>query len=334
MISTSGDGLSLNQKIQKFTLLNESGDKWLSRRKIIGGTNTNLMELIPHKYSWAMDLFRKHSENFWSIDKMDLSKEKEDYDSLSEIEKKAFEKILCSVNSVESLTYLNYQIVNQYITAPEVSLGFSVLQFQNAKHTYAYSRIIESSVGLTDSENVYNVWRTSEELRKRNSLFNAKLLEFCNNPTTDNYLRNLVVCAISGTVFALTEFSLIYAMARRSKLTSSAGLIKYVHRDMREHSTFLMHVYNTTLEENPKLSTGEFKRSIANLVREMVNIETDFVQSVSAGMIPGLSDLSIAKFSQAQANRILKSANQEIMYPGISGNPLPWFDSFAEIKEI
>ncbi len=332
MINSGNNGLSVNQKIPRYNLLNESGDKWLSRRKIIGGSNTNLMELLPSKYSFAIDSFNKSQSNHWTIDKKRLSGQKAEYDSLSELEKKAFERIMCSINSVESLLFSNYQMIIPFITAPEVTLELSVMQYQTAKHTFAFSRIIESATDKDTSENIYNLWRTTDELRKRNGLLNTKFMEFSNNPVGENFLRNLIVSIASNTVVLYTEFSLLYALARKGKLLETSEVIKRVNRDISVHSGFLISMYDTLLEENPGLTSTEFKRSVVNLLRDMVNIETDFVQSVSEGMIPGLSNLTLAKFSQSQANRILKGIKQETLYPGISGNPLPWFESFAEIK--
>lgn len=332
MINSENNGLSVNQKITKYLLLNESGDKWLSRRKIIGGSNTNLMELLPSKYSFAVDSFNKSQANHWSLDVKKLAGQREEYESLSELEKKAFERTMCSINTVESLIFSNYQILIPYITAPEITLELSVLQYQAAKHTYAYSRIIESAIDKDDLENVYNLWRTTDELRKRNGLLNAKFMEFNNNPMGENFLRNIIISISSYTIILFTEFSLLYALARKGKLIETSEVIKRVNRDISIHANFLVSVYNALVEENPKLSTIEFRKSIVNLLRDLVNIETDFVQSISEGMIQGLSDLALAKFSQAQANKILKGIKQELLYPGISGSPLPWFDTFSEIK--
>lgn len=332
MINSGNNGLSENQKIPKFQLLNESGDKWLSRRKIIGGMNTNLMELLPSKYSFAIESFKKSQSGHWNLDPKRLSGQREEYDSLSELEKKAFERTMCSINSVESLLFSNYEILIPYITAPEITLELSLLQYQSAKHTYAYSKIIESTTDKDSSENLYNLWRTTEELRRRNGLLNRKLMEFNTNPIGGNFLRNVVVSISSCTVVLYTEFSLLYALARKGKLIETSEVIKNVNRDLSVHASFLVSMYNTLVDENPNIAGSEFKKSVVNLLRDMVNVETDFVQFVSEGMIPGLSDLTLAKFSQSQANKILKGIKQETLYPGISGNPLPWFETFSGVK--
>lgn len=333
MINGGENGLSVNQKIPKYYLLNEAGDKWLSRRKIIGGSNTNLMELLPSKYTFAVDSFKKAQANQWCIENVDLSGEREEYESLSELEKKAFERIMCSLNSIESLVFSNYQVLIPYITAPEVSLSLSLIEYQASKHTFAYSRILESAMGADNAEGVYNLWRTTEELRRRNGSLNSRFMDFVNNPTSDNFLRDIVVTASADMIFLFTEFSLLYALARKGKLKKTAEVIKYINRDISIHSSFLVSTYIKLTEENPALPTVEFKKSQVNLIRDMVNMETDFVQSVSEGMIQGLSNLTLAKFSQSQSNKLLRGLKQDILYPGISGNPLPWFDSFTEVKQ-
>lgn len=333
MINTGNNGLSVNQKIPRYQLLNEAGDKYLSRRKIIGGSNTNLLELLPSKYSFALEAFNKLEAVHWQADTKKLSGQKEEYKSLSELEKKAFERTICSINSVESLLFSNYQILIPYITAPEITLVLSTMQYQTAKHAFAYSKIIESTVDKDSTDNLYNIWRTTDELRKRNGVLNTKLSEFNNNPMGENLLRNLIVSISSYTIVLLTEFSLLYALARKGKLVETANLVKRVNRDVNIHASFLVSMFNALGEENPNLAGSDFKKSVVNLLRDLVNMETDLVQAVSEGMIPGLSDLTLAKFSQSQANKILKGIKQETLYPGISGNPLPWFDRFSEITD-
>jgi ribonucleotide reductase beta subunit family protein with ferritin-like domain len=40
----------------------------------------------------------------------------------------------------------------------------------------------------------------------------------------------------------------------------------------------------------------------------------------------------IAKFTQAQANKVLKMLSLDPLFPGVGGQPIPWFESYSEIR--
>ncbi|EQD30415.1 ribonucleotide-diphosphate reductase subunit beta, partial [mine drainage metagenome] len=96
-------------------------------------------------------------------------------------------------------------------------------------------------------------------------------------------------------------------------------ILRRIQRDLDIHSQAIVSIYSKLLEENPTIASPELKEYILKMTRDLTNLETDFTQFLSEGMIPGLNNLMIAKFSQAQANKVLKILSMEPLFPGVGG---------------
>lgn len=319
-----------DNEMKMSVLINHNASKFVSQRKIVGGNHSNVMKFIPIKYPFAVDFYNQIAARTSTAVDYNLSKDKQTFGSITELEKKIVEKILCSVNLNESLLFSNYQILLPYITAPEISLAMSSMIGVHAYHTYIYSNIYKRIFSDGDAEMVYELWRTNNELRTRNSEMNLKFIEFNNKPTNGNFLRNIVLSLLMEKTVMYSDYSLIYAMARKGKMVGTARIFRKMNNDISLNVSFLTSMYNELTKENPELVTPEFNNSITVLVRDVVNIETDFIQAVAEDNLPGLSNLMLAKFTQSLANDILKHIGLSTLYPGISTNPLPWFQPFLK----
>ena len=333
MIESKPDSIGINDRLNSTVLFNESGDKWISRRRIVGGSKTNIINLSAVRYQWAIDYYRRMSASAYNPLQFSLSRENREYTSLSEIERKSYDRILSSLVVMESIVVSNIQFVYPYITSPEVSACFSTMQLQQTVHCDTYSQIINSAVPEAQREGVFEGWRTNEQMRLRNRDINGMLLKFVKEPTMGNFLKNTLVTTLVLGVVIPTEIALIYALARHSKVVATANAIKYVHRDLTLHSDFLQTLIKALSEENATLNTPEVRKDLGQTVRDVVNIETDLIHNISESMIPGLSDVTISRFSQSLSNKIAKNIGMETLFPGITMSPIPWFDSFGEIRK-
>ena len=332
MINPSEAGLTLHQRLSKIVLFNELGDRWISRRKLIAGSKTNLMELGELKYDWLYSAYQELKTVSWSADNFNLAKDQKDHSVLPEIERKTFERVLSSLVFLESELLENYYVIGPYFSAPEATIVVSELTSQTTYHCYALSQILRNTIDKADIDSVYNSWRTQDGLRQRNKNINIRFLEFTNNQTVENFLLGLATISTIQLVLIPSELSLVYSITRRGKMTATAEILKRIQRDLDLHAQILIRIYLTILNENPALNSQELKTSIVKLMRDITNMETDFTQILSENMIPGLNNLVVAKFTQARTNKVLKEFSLEPLFPGVGGQPIPWFEGYSELK--
>lgn len=332
MINPAESGLTLHQRLTRTTLFNELGDRWTNRRRILSGSKTNLMELGETKYKGLMEIYAKILKLSWSAESFGTLKDKKDYEEMQDAEKKTYDRIMASVIFLESELLNNYDNIKTYFSTPEAELIFSALQHQTAYHTYALAYLVRTTVPSSDIESVYNIWRTLDNMRERNKTLNTKLMDFVNDQVVENFLSNLYTMVMVQKVFIPTEFSFVYSLSRRGRLSSTAQVLKRIQRDLDTHCNAIMQILIEILKENQALENAEYKEMVIKLTRDLTNAETDFTQFLTESAILGLNDLMMAKFSQAQANKTLKMLQFDALFPGVGGQPIPWFESYSEIR--
>ncbi len=329
----SKSGLSARDRMQRIFLFNESGDKWASRKRIIGGSHTNLLSLDDPKYPWAASIYRKIVSNTYNPAEFNLDRENRDFSALSDLDRKIFMRTLSSLMIVESVLFSNYEVILPYFTSPEVIAAYSGLSFQETLHADSYTQIAVHALPQNLREPIYESWRTTEWFKSRNRIINDYFFSYIREPIVENFLLNLIASAIVVGSILPTEFAVIYAFSRHNRLIFTTNLVKYINRDINLQYELLVKTVTTILEENPQLQNDTFNSISSDVIKELVRSETDFIHNVTEGMARGLTDFALTRFSQALANREAKALNIATLYPGISGSPIPWYDSLIEIKK-
>ncbi len=333
MINPGEMGLNLNNRLTKTVLFNELGDRWISRRKLISGSKTNLLELGEVKYKNLLESYRKLVSVNWPVETYDMARDQRENGQISEPERKTYERVISSLIFLTSELQSDYLILEPYFTAPELTIILSTMGYQASFHAYALSYMVKKVIPQAEWDLVYNSWRTIERLRERNKFLNSKFLEFSNNPIVSNFMNNLLATSMVCTVFAPSELSLVYSITRRSKLQASYEILKRIQRDMDAHSQIMVGVFQEIIAENPSLESAELKEHTITTIRDLTNIETDLLQFLTESMLPGLNNLMIAKFAQAQTNKLLKQLGMDPLFPGVGGQPIPWFEGYTEVKQ-
>ncbi len=329
----SKSGFSPRERMQRIFLFNESGDKWISRRKIVGGSHTNLISLDEPKYPWALNTYRKIISNVFNPAEFNLDRENRDFSALSDLDRKIFLRTISSLMVIESTMFSNYEIITPYFTSPEVATAFSGLTFQETLHSDGYTQIVTHAIPQNLRESVYELWRTTDWFKSRNRLINDTFFSFVKEPIAENFLLNLIGSAVVTGSILPAEFAIIYAFSRHNRLIFTTNLIKYINRDVNLQYDFLLKVIAAVYEENPQLKSETFNSVTSDVVKELIRLETDFIHNVTEGMAPGLTDFTLTRFCQALANRQAKALGVSTLYPGISGSPIPWFDTLIEIRK-
>jgi Ribonucleotide reductase, beta subunit len=90
--------------MERVLIFNPEGDREPSKRKIVFGNPTNIMELNNVKYQWAFDLYKTMGfTNFWIPEEIPMLEDKKQYERLlSEHERRAYELVLSFLIALDS----------------------------------------------------------------------------------------------------------------------------------------------------------------------------------------------------------------------------------------
>ena len=319
-------------ELQRKKLFNERGDREWTKRRMIGGNTTNLIELNNIKYDWAYKMYRVMMNNFWIPEEIPLAQDAKDYKQLSEAERRSYDKILSFLIFLDSIQTANLPNINEYITASEVNLCLSVHTFQEAVHSQSYGYILESVCSPEVRDKIYNEWRDDMHLLRRNRFITDLYEQFIQNPTEQNFIKSIMANYILEGIYFYSGFSFFFALARQGKMTGTATEIKYIQRDEMAHLALFQNIFMELQKENKHLFTEELIEELRDLMKVAVSHEIQWGQYILNNKILGLSDEIIDKYIKYLSNIRLKRIGMQPLYPEITTHPMEWVEGFNDLN--
>ncbi len=310
-------------------------------KKIIN-CRADLNQLVPFKYDWAWQKYLDGCANHWMPQEINMTADLalwRDPNGLTDDERTVIKRNLGFFASADSLVANNLVLaVYRHITNPECRQYLLRQSFEEAVHTHAYQYCVES-LGLDEGE-IFNMYREVPAVARKAewALPFTKHLADPNfqtgTPENDQkLLRELIAFyVVFEGIFFYVGFAQILSMGRRNKMTGVAEQFQYILRDESMHMNFGIDVINQIKIENPHLWTAEFQQEMVDLVRDAVEIETQYARDTMPRGILGLNAPMFEEYLQFIANRRCSQIGLPEQYTGAT-NPFPWMSEVLDLKK-
>jgi len=310
-------------------------------KKIIN-CRADLNQLVPFKYDWAWQKYLDGCANHWMPQEINMTADLalwRDPNGLTEDERTVIKRNLGFFSSADSLVANNLVLaVYRHITNPECRQYLLRQSFEEAVHTHAYQYCVES-LGLDEGE-IFNMYRELPAVARKAEWalpFTQHLADpnfQTGTPENDQkLLRELIAFyVVFEGIFFYVGFTQILSMGRRNKMTGVAEQFQYILRDESMHMNFGIDVINQIKIENPHLWSAEFQQEMVDLIREAVEIETQYARDTMPRGILGLNAPMFEEYLQFIANRRCSQIGLPEQYQGVS-NPFPWMSEVLDLKK-
>ena len=310
-------------------------------KKIIN-CRADLNQLVPFKYEWAWQKYLDGCANHWMPQEINMTADLalwRDPNGLTEDERTVIKRNLGFFASADSLVANNLVLaVYRHITNPECRQYLLRQAFEEAVHTHAYQYCVES-LGLDEGE-IFNMYRELPAVARK-AEWALPFTQYLADPhfhtgTPENdqkLLRELIAFyVVFEGIFFYVGFTQILSMGRRNKMTGVAEQFQYILRDESMHMNFGIDVINQIKIENPHLWTAEFQQEMVELIREAVDIETQYARDTMPRGILGLNAPMFEEYLQFIANRRCSQIGLPEQYSG-AANPFPWMSEVLDLKK-
>ena len=310
-------------------------------KKIIN-CRADLNQLVPFKYDWAWQKYLDGCANHWMPQEINMTADLalwRDPNGLTDDERTVIKRNLGFFASADSLVANNLVLaVYRHITNPECRQYLLRQSFEEAVHTHAYQYCVES-LGLDEGE-IFNMYRELPAVARKAEWalpFTQHLADpnfHTGTPENDQkLLRELIAFyVVFEGIFFYVGFAQILSMGRRNKMTGVAEQFQYILRDESMHMNFGIDVINQIKIENPHLWTAEFQQEMVELIRDAVEIETQYARDTMPRGILGLNAPMFEEYLQFIANRRCSQIGLPEQYKGAS-NPFPWMSEVLDLKK-
>ncbi|MBP1149126.1 MULTISPECIES: ribonucleotide-diphosphate reductase subunit beta [Methylocaldum] len=310
--------------------------------KQIINCRADLNQLVPFKYRWAWQKYLDACANHWMPQEINMNADIalwKSIDGLTEDERTIIKRNLGFFSTADSLVANNLVLaVYRHITNPECRQYLLRQAFEEALHTHAYQYVVES-LGMDEGE-VFNMYRELPAVARKAEWalpFTQSLGDpaFRTGTPEDDQrlLRDLIAFyVIFEGIFFYVGFTQILSMGRRNKMTGTAEQFQYILRDESMHMNFGIDVINQIKIENPHLWRKDFQDEIIRMIREAVEIETQYAYDTMPRGVLGLNAGMFKDYLEFIANRRCAQIGLPEQYPG-AGNPFPWMSEILDLKK-
>lgn len=335
MTSTTGGATGLEA-------LEMGADRVEVSDKQIINAKSDLNQLVPFKYPWAWEAYKDALKNHWVPDEVPMNRDVEDWkatDRLSDEERTIIKRNLGFFATADSLVANNLVLaIYRHITNPECRQFLLRQAFEEALHSHSYQHIIQS-LGLDEAE-VFNMYREIPSVARKA----AWSLSFINSLADPNFhtgtpeadqqlLRNLIAFyVVFEGIFFYVGFVQILSMGRRNLMTGTSEQFQYILRDESKHMNFGIDMINTIKQENPHLWTPEFEQEVREIIKEGIQLESEYAKDTMQKGILGMNADMFTEYLQYIGNRRLTQIGMEEEFPGAK-NPFPWMSEVLDLKK-
>ena len=310
--------------------------------KQIINCRADLNQLVPFKYKWAWDKYITACANHWMPNEINMTADValwKDSHGLTDDERMIIKRNLGFFATADSLVANNLVLaVYKHITNPECRQYLLRQAFEEALHTHSYQHIIET-LGLDEAE-VFNMYReipsvatkATWALQFTQSLGDANFKT--GTPKDDQrLLRDLIAFyVVFEGIFFYVGFVQILSMGRRNKMTGTAEQLQYILRDESMHLNFGIDVINQIKLENPDLWTAAFQEEVIDLIKQGVDLETQYAVDTMPRGVLGMNAGMFKEYLQFIANRRCVQIGLPEQFTGV-GNPFPWMSEIMDLKK-
>lgn len=325
------------------------------------GQGVNVARYDQQKYPIFERLIEKQLSFFWRPEEIDVSKDRIDFQGLSEAEKHIFLSNLKYQTLLDSVQGRSPNAALLPIASlPELETWIETWAFSETIHSRSYTHIIRNLTN--EPQKIFDDIMTNEEIINRaidvtryyDDLIDAvNLYQRCgegkhvingveHRVNMFELKKKLYLCLVSVNVLEAirfyVSFACSFAFAEREKMEGNAKIIRLIARDEALHLTGTQHMLNI-------LSSGDDDQEMAIIAKaceaEVYKIFDDAVQQEKGwaeylfkdGSMIGLNKTILSQYIEYITNTRMQAVGLQPRYE-TKVNPIPWINTWLTSDEV
>ena len=238
-------------------------------------------------------LYKKAVASFWTAEEIDFSKDKEDWEKLTEPEQFFIKQVLAFFAGSDGIVQENLATRFQRdIQSPVARLFYAFQNAMEGVHSETYSLLIDQYVKDKQEQNQY--FRAIDEIPciAKKAEWARKWIE-----STESYATRLVAFACVEGIFFSGSFCAIYWVKKRGLLPGLTFSNELISRDEGLHTEFAVTLFH-------KLQNKIDANQITSIIREAVEIETNFICEALPCSLLGMNSRDMQQYIEFVADRL------------------------------
>ena len=324
---------------RQFVLDQDKAEAAYAAKRVINGRNTMFFNILPLKYQWAYDLYKKMKANHWEPEQIPMQKDCEQWrdPDTTEIERWIIKMAIGYFSAAEGIVGDNIlHVVRELITAPELKLVLGRHAHEENIHADSLVYMI-SSLGINPHEceamfeDVATI-KNKTDFVVSNSRALRRDLDLTLPENKRALAKNIFLFGqcMEGTQF-YGLFGMVLALYRQNKFPGIGQMFSYTLRDESNHIEVFRNLLMDLVDENPEIWTEDFREDLRETMREAVKLEKEFIRDCLPVAAVGLTLEEFLTYIDYIGDRRLQGVGLEPLN-GIIQNPLPWLSEMMGMK--
>ena len=275
------------------------------------------LAIFPIQHDDMWDMYKKSVSAFWTPEELDLSKDIDDFNKLTENEKTFIKHILAFFSSSD--TIVNINLGERFLNDVQVLEAKFFYAFQMAIeniHSETYSLLIDTYFkDPVEKQQAFNAVNHMPCIKKKAD-WCFKWIEDENAP----FSQRLLAFALVEGVFFSGAFCSIFWLKERGLMQGLSFSNELISRDEGMHVEFAVLLYS-------KLENKLSQATVHRIFKEAVEVEKVFINdSIPCSMLGMNADL-MCLYIEFVADRLLTQLNYEKIWN--SANPFPFMERIS-----
>lgn len=259
-------------------------------------------------------LYKKAVASFWTVEEIDFSKDKDDWEKLTENEQYFIKHVLAFFAGSDGIVQENLATRFQKdVQSPVARLFYAMQNAVEGIHSETYSLLIDQYVKDKDEQMKYfRAIDTIPAIQKKAQW----ALDWIEDEKNDYATRVLAFACVEGIFFS-GSFCAIYWIKKRGLLPGLTFSNELISRDEGLHTEFAVAMYH-------KMQTKPSKEIVERIVCDAVDCETKFITEALPCSLIGMNAKDMTQYIQFVADRLLLQLGYSKKYN--VGNPFDFMD--------
>jgi ribonucleoside-diphosphate reductase beta chain len=262
-------------------------------------------------------LYKKALASFWTVEEVDLSKDMNDWEKLSEGEQHFIKNVLAFFAGSDGIVLENLaQRFMNDIPHPEVKCFYGFQIAMENIHSEMYSLLIDTYIRNTqEKDKLFSAIETIPSVGEK-----AKWALRWIQDEESSYATRLIAFAAVEGIFFSGSFCSIFWLKKRGLMSGLTSSNELISRDEGLHTDFACLMYSLLQD---KLS----QHIVEEIIKDAVRIEKEFItDSIPCRLIGMNSDL-MCQYIEFCADRILLQLGHDKVYN--SKNPFAFMEMIS-----
>lgn len=344
----------------RYTTFNQENNNIMTEPMFFGNP-VNVARYDQQKHAIFEKLIEKQISFFWRPEEVDVSKDRADFQALSDAEKHIFISNLKYQTLLDSVQGRSPNIAFlPIISIPELETWVETWSFFETIHSRSYTHILRNL--FTDPSSVFGDIVDNEQIKQRatdiskyyDDLIFATQVWQTHGEGTHNingesitismrelkkklYLCMNSVNALEAIRFYVS-FACTFAFAERELMEGNSKIIRLIARDENLHLTSTQHILNLWAKGKDDPEMAEIAKECEAEAREIflkaVEQEKQWAAYLFAnGSMIGLNEEILCQYVEYIANQRMAAIGLGQPFD-ISSNPLPWMNNYLHSDNV